>query len=148
MHKNIKRENLFPAIGVAVAMPMDQVIAWIKTARDSGAAYTWWKTPENRSHRVTDARLKKNQLDHAKIYQLLDQGLARREIAQQLNYPANNVDYVIKKWTKGIPLSNQQTWTKKIEMIEDFRAGVPVSVLAEQYKKNPAYIYKVAKAHS
>ena len=147
IHKNIKQEPLLPAIGVAMAVPVDQIVAWIKLARESGAAYTWWKTPENKSLRVADVRPKKNQLDHAKIYELLDQGMTRREIAQLLNYPPNNVDYVVKKWTNGIPLSRQQPWANKMEMVQDFLAGTPVSVLAEQYKKSPAYIHKVVKAH-
>ena len=147
LHRNIRRQTSMPAIGVAVAVPMNHVMSWIKTARASGAALTWWKTPENKSHRATNPRPARNQLDHARIYQLLDQGLTRGDIAQQLNYPLNNVDYVIKKWEKEIPLTNQQTWANKVEMIEDFRSGIPVSLLAAKYKKSPSYIHKVVKAH-
>lgn len=147
LHRNIRRETLLPVIGVAAAVPMDQIMSWIKTARASGAAFTWWKTPEDKSQRDTNLRSARNQLDHAKIYQLLDQGLTRNQIALQLNYPRNNVDYVARKWENEIPLTKQQTWANKIEMIEDFRSGIPVILLAEKYKKSPSYIHKVIKAH-
>ena len=147
IQRNIKRQHLLPVIGIAAAVPMHEVVPWIAQARASGAAYTWWKTPSDKSVRAVTETSTRRQLDHAHVYQLLDSGLTKKEIAQRLNYPTNNLDYIIRKWKKGIPIISRPAWACRAEMIEDFRAGMPITQLVEKHKKSPAYIHKIVKAY-
>lgn len=147
MQKTRKSSPQVPAIGIAAAVPMNEVLAWIAQAKAAGAAYTWWKTPSDKSPRAVVEIPRRRQLDHAEVYRLLDQGLSRKEIADRLGYPEPNVYYVSKKWAKGIPVDTRSVWASRPEMIEDFRSGIPVSLLAAKYKKSPSYIHKVVKAY-
>jgi hypothetical protein len=146
LQRNIKRTHLLPAIGIAAAVPMNEIMAWIAQAKNSGAAYTWWKKPEDKSVRVVSNRPVRRQVDHTKIYKLLDAGVSKAEIAQRLDYPVHNIDYVFKKWEQSIPLKDRPAWAIRNDMIEDYRAGMTMPELVQKHKKSPAYIYKIVKS--
>lgn len=139
-----------PVIGVAAAVPMHQVMAWIKTYRDSGAEYTWWSTPAPATDRTvsdTGAKPARRIMDHSVIYGLLDSGLSTTQIAHQLKMPRENIHYVVKKWSLGLKL-NPDPARPPIDvaaMLADYRGGATVSALAVKYQTTPAYVYKVLK---
>lgn len=143
LQRNIKRENLYPAIGIAAAVPINQVMAWIAQAKNSGATYTWWKTPSDKSVRASVVRPQRRQLDHNEVYKLLDAGLTRSEIAAKLEYPVNNIDYVFKKWEKGLHLVDRKPFLNVDEIFAAHRSGVSVREISEIHNTSPAYVYRM-----
>lgn len=139
---------LLPAIGIAAAVPMPEIMFWLKTYRDAGAAYTWWKTPENKSARASDndsGKPKRRQLDHSAVYNLLESGMRLIDISKKLDIPTSNIDYIARKWRASKPLIDRQAFTNQAALIAERRSGVPVSQLAIQYNVSEAYIYSVLK---
>jgi Mor family transcriptional regulator len=140
------RVPLLPAIGLCAAVPMHEVVQWIKIYQAHGATYTWWNTPVNRAARaVSTDKPKRRQLDHAQVYKMLDAGRTLPEIAQQLDFPIENIRYVVKKWTAGLPL--YEKWAKpRIDaaaMLGDYLAGASPKELADKYTTALAYVYKL-----
>ena len=137
--------TLYPAIGVAIAAPMHEVMGWIKLFKLEGATFTWWKTPQNNSNRIVLDKAPKRQLDHAQVYAMLDQGMGIAEIANKLDFAHNNISYVAKKWQRNVPLRTPTVFADKEQLLNDLRNGCKVPELSVKYKKSPAYIYKLMK---
>lgn len=143
-----QKRILYPVIGIAAAVPMHEVMFWLKTYRDAGAAYTWWKTPEDKSARACDndsGKPKRRQLDHSTVYNLLDAGMRLIDISKELDIPTPNIDYIARKWRAGVPLKNRQAFTNQAALIAARQSGEPVSKLAQQYNVSEAYIYSVLR---
>jgi len=136
---------MYPVIGIAAAVPMHEVMSYIKTYRSAGAAYTWWKTPENKSVRAVAEKPRRRQLDHAKVYAMLDAGMRAIDISKELDFPTPNIDYVVKKWRNGVPLINRKRFCKQDELITAYRSGLPVSKVADKFEVSEAYIYNLLK---
>lgn len=139
---------LYPVIGIAAAVPMHEVMFWLKTYRDAGAAYTWWKTPENKSARAADndsGKPKRRQLDHAAVYALLDEGMRLIDISKKLDIPTQNIDYIARKWRAGLPLIDRQAFTNQSALIAGRRNGLSVTELSVQYNVSEAYIYNILR---
>lgn len=147
-HINTADRITAPAIGVAVCAPVKDLLKVLKLFKDSGAAYTWWKTPENKSIRASFDAKPRRTLDHAVVYELLEQGLSIAEIARKLDFPSHNIDYVAKKWRAGAPLSHREPYADKRALLTDYANGLVVPELVEKYKKSPAYIYALIKRES
>jgi len=143
LQRNVRREQLYPAIGVAVAVPISEVVQWVKTARASGATYTWWKTPVNKAVRARSTKPQRRQLDHTAVYAMLDQGMTVMAIAEQLDFPRNNIHYVAAKWKKGLHLEPRRPFLNVDTIIQQRREGVPVKELARIHNSSPAYIYRL-----
>jgi hypothetical protein len=140
--------TLVPVIGLCAAVPMHEVMHWLKVYQAHGATYTWWNTPKDSSQRavVTDvAKPARRQLDHAEVYRMLDAGLARNQIAEQLCFPKENIDYVVKKWRAGLPL--YEKWAKpRIDaaaLFKEYSAGASPKELADKYTTALAYVYRL-----
>lgn len=134
----------FPAIGIAMAVPFHQVLQWQRQFRNSGAAYIWWNTPVNRAVRATEKPARR-QLDHAVVYSMLDAGKTKKEIAKQLNFPLENVSYVVKKWTAGLPLyaNFAKPRIDAAQVYRDHLAGANPKELADKYVTAVAYVYRL-----
>ena len=145
MHRPRNRVPLVPAIGLCAAVPMDQVLHWIRVYKDHGAAYVWWHTPQNRAVRARDVRPQRRQLNHSQVYDMLDAGMKPIDIGRALNFPTPNIDYVAKKWRQGIALKDRPAFLDKDRLFEQSRAGVPVSELSRLFGVSPAYIYNLLK---
>ena len=142
------RTALLPVIGVCAAVPMHEVMAWIKIYKDSGATFTWWHTPVDKSMRATDAAAAKaprRQLDHATVYSMLDSGKTKKEIAKELNFPIENIAYVVKKWESGLPLYEKfaKPRINAAALLRDHLAGASPRELADKYVTALAYVYKL-----
>jgi len=144
------RTAVVPVIGLCAAVPMHEVQHWIKIYQAHGAVFTWWNTPVNRAMRAANpsaGKQPRRQLDHAVVYSMLDAGKTCAEIAQHLNFPKENIYYVIKKWSAGLPL--YEKWSKpRIDaaaMISDYLAGASPRELADKYTTAVAYVYKILK---
>lgn len=134
-----------PIVGIATAVPMHEVMACVKLYRESDAAYVWWKTPQNKSVRACVDKPKRRQLDHNKVYKMLDSGMRPADISRVLGFPTPNIDYVAKKWRQGIPLIERQTFVDQAELCDTHREGTPVGELAVKFNVSPAYIYSILK---
>jgi hypothetical protein len=129
---------------------MHEVMHWIRVYRAAGAEYTWWNTPVNRAQRAVNpdaGKTPRRQLDHAEVYRLLDSGKDKKAIAKLLNFPIENIDYVVKKWRNGVPL--YEKWAKpRIDaaaLLRDYQAGATPRELADKYTTALAYVYKLIK---
>ena len=143
MHRPRNRVRLVPAIGLCAAVPMDQVLHWLDVYREHGAAFTWWHTPSDRAVRVKEERPKRRQLDHNRVYDMLDSGMKPIEIGRALDFPTPNIDYVAKKWRAGIPLRERKSFVDQEELFEASRKGASVPELSERFNVSPAYIYSI-----
>jgi len=145
MMKPRTRTALVPAIGVCAAVPMDQVLHWIKIYKEHGAVFTWWNTPTNKNIRAVTEKPRRRQLDHARVYGMLDAGMKVSDISKELNFPTPNIDYVAKKWREGIALKHRKAFIDQTELMAACRSGKPVGELANQFNVSPAYIYNLLK---
>ena len=143
MHRPRNKVPLVPAIGVCAAVPMDEVLHWVDVYRQHGAAYVWWHVPQNRAVRTCDVKPQRRQLDHAKVYDMLDAGMKPIDIGRTLNFPTPNIDYVAKKWRLGIPVKDRKAFVDQEELFKLSRKGTPVSELSERFNVSPAYIYNL-----
>lgn len=139
-------KNMVPAIGIAAAVPMHEVLFWIKEYKKSGAAYTWWKTPANKSARVSDSeKPKRRQLDHAAIYEMLELGLTTYEIAKRLDIPGPNIDYVKKKWLRGDVIGERKAALDVGAIRSDIHDGVSAVEVAAKYNTSESYVYRMMR---
>lgn len=137
------KKNYVPALGLCAAVPMHEVMNWLKTYTAHGAAYVWWKRPTNESMRAATEGLRvRRQLDHAVVYKLLDAGKTTTEIGKQLGFPEPNIAYVAKKWRNGVVLGARKPHLDVDAIVAAKRAGVPVKEIAIQFNTTPAYLYK------
>jgi transposase len=142
------RVPLRPAIGLCAAVPMHEVMKWIKIYQAHGAEYTWWNTPQDRAARAADPSAGKparRHLDHAVVYRMLDAGQTKKEIARQLDFPIENITYVVKKWEAGLPLYEKfnKPQIDAAAMFRDYRAGASCKELADKYVTALAYVYRL-----
>jgi len=141
-------KNLHRAIGVAAAVPLSEVLHWIAVYKEHGAAFTWWNTPINAAIRAVDptvGRRERRKLDHAAVYKLLDAGKTRVEISKILEFPAENIDYVIRKWRAGLPLGENFKKPKidAAALLSDYANGYKARELAVVYNTSESYVYKL-----
>lgn len=139
---------LVPAIGLASAVPITEMLHWVQVYKQAGAAYTWWNPPVNRAQRAGNplaGKRPRRQLDHAEVYALLDGGKNRIEISKHMNFPPENIDYVIRKWRAGIPLYEkfQKPRIDAPALVQDYKAGASPRELADKYTTALAYVYKL-----
>jgi hypothetical protein len=134
-----------PVIGIAAAVPMNEVMHWLKTYREAGATYTWWKKPEDKSVRAVTEKPRRRQLDHARVYSMLNAGKTSKEISNELDFPRENINYVVKKWRQGLPLQERRPFINQEELMDACRKGEPVNDLADKFNVSPAYIYNLLK---
>lgn len=141
----VDKKNLVPVIGLCAAVPLSEVLKWIKVYKDHGAAYTWWKAPENKSARASTAEKQRRQLDYVSIYGMLDRGMTAYQIAKELDLPSPNIEYVKKKWAAGAP----PTVYKKNICVESLRAdylsGIRAPELALKYNTSESYVYRMIR---
>lgn len=148
-HLTNKRTRSQPVrvIGLCAAVPMHEVLHWISVYKNAGADYTWWNTPVDRAARALNpmaAKRPRRQLDHAAVYRMLDSGMSVTEIAHDLDFPRENIHYVGKKWSAGLPVVQQPK--PKVDagaVLADHAAGARAIDLAVTYKTTPAYVYKL-----
>lgn len=147
------RVPLVPVIGLAAAVPMHEVMHWLKVYKEHGAAYTWWHIPVDKAVRAVNplaGKRPRRRLDHTQVYKMLDAGKSRTEIAQQLDFPKENIDYVIKKWRLGLSSETLQNKPRidVTALLKDYAEGVKANELAVRYDTTPAYVYKLIKQGS
>jgi hypothetical protein len=123
---------------------------WIQVYKDHGAVFTWWNTHVNKAMRAVDplaGKKPRRQLDHAQVYKMLDAGKTRNQIAEIMDFPKENIDYVIKKWRLGQSLDtkHQKPRIDVPALIRDYDSGSTANQLAQQYDTTPAYVYKLIK---
>jgi transposase len=146
------RVPLMPAIGMCAAVPMHEIMKWLKIYREHGAAYTWWNKPVNTSMRAVNplaGKKERRQLDHAHVYRLLDAGKSKKEISQLLGFPPENIDYVERKWKAGLSLDTAQQKPRidAVALVQDYANGTSARDLADQYNTSQAYVYKLIRNH-
>jgi len=140
-----REDDFVPAIGLCAAVPMREVMKWLKIYQEHGAAFVWWKKPANSAMRAVGSapRKTRRQLDHHAVYELLDQGLTQAEVARHLDCAPPAVDYVARKWRAGEPLPERKPHLDKKAILESRRQGMPVKEIAQLYNTSPAYIYRI-----
>ena len=145
MTRRYNRE-LLPAVGIAAAVPIGEIMHWLQVYRDAGAAYTWWKTPENKSVRAsTSEKPRRRQLDYPLIYSLLDRGLTVQQISKQLDIPTGNIDYVKKKWENKDVLEDRKPFLDMEEIRQDYLSGLKAPEIAEKHGTSKSYVYRVMR---
>jgi hypothetical protein len=88
---------VMPVIGLCAAVPMHEVMQWIQIYKAHGAAFTWWNAPQDIAVRTAKS-VNRRRTDHEQVFALLDAGLTRIAISEQLDLPLPNLDYIAKKW--------------------------------------------------
>jgi hypothetical protein len=88
---------VMPVIGLCAAVPMHEVMHWIQIYKAHGAAFTWWNAPQDIAVRTAKS-VNRRRTDHEQVFALLDAGLTRIAISEQLDLPLPNLDYIAKKW--------------------------------------------------
>ena len=88
-----------PVIGMCAAVPMHEVTHWLRVYRESGAVFTWWNTPQDVAVRAVKSAARRR-TDHEQVFRLLDAGLTRTAICEQLDLPMPNLDYIARKWQR------------------------------------------------
>jgi Mor family transcriptional regulator len=147
---NPRKQQLVPVIGMCAAVPMHEIMNWLKIYKEHNAIFTWWNTPIDANMRAQDPSAGKRirrQLDHAVVYKMLDAGKNRTEIARLLDFPPENIDYVAKKWKANTPLYEKFAKPRidAIALIRDYKAGASAIQLADQYNTSQAYVYKLIR---
>jgi hypothetical protein len=142
----VRRYNreLLPAIGIAAAVPYHEVQHWIKTYREAGATFVWWKRPENKSARATEKPARR-QLDYPAIYALLDQGLTPTQIGRQLDIPGPNIEYVKKKWLAKEAPPVRKPPIDIDALRRDYLGGLRGPEIAEKYGTSESYVYRMMR---
>lgn len=147
--ENIYRRTnkpLLPAVGIAATVPQHEIMHWIKLYQRNGAAWTWWKTPENRSIRASESEKgQRRQLDYPTIYAMLDKGMTPTQISHQLDIPTPNIDYVKKKWLAGAPPTVYKNKINVSALRADYQAGMRAPALAEKYNTSESYVYRMMR---
>lgn len=146
MARRCDAKHMLPAVGISAAVPMNEVMHWLRVYRESGAIYTWWKTPENKSARASSSeKPARRQLDYPLIYRLLDQGLTVAQISKQIDVPGPNIEYVKKKWLAGDAPTIHKAQIDVGAVIDDYRSGMTAIDVAEKYNTSESYVYRMLR---
>jgi hypothetical protein len=86
-----------PVIGLCAAVPLHEVMSWLKIYQQHGATFTWWKTPSD-THLRASTDSSRRRLDYQKVFELLDSGMTKKALCERLDLTTQNADYAIKKW--------------------------------------------------
>lgn len=130
--------NPVPVLGVGVAVPADEILAWSRRFKLAGASWLWWNWPTDATdtidlvavceappRRSKPENLRKNAtLDHRKLYQLFNQGLDVDTVSKQLDLHKNSVRYVWDKWLMAKPITRSTPRVDRTGIIADLRAGI------------------------
>jgi len=144
----VRRYNreLLPAVGIAAAVPFHEVMHWLDVYRKAGAAFVWWKRPENKSARAsTSEKPARRQLDYPAIYALLDQGLTPTQIGHKLDIPSPNIEYVKKKWLAGDAPTIHKSQIDVEALRRDYLGGLRAPEIAEKYGTSESYVYRMMR---
>jgi len=88
-----------PAIGLCAAVPVSEVMKWIRVYQQHGAAYTWWNVPHSPDVKPPKSETSTRRVtDHGQVFKLLDSGRTKRQICEIMDLPMPNVEYIAKKW--------------------------------------------------
>jgi hypothetical protein len=87
-----------PVIGMCAAVPIDEVMSWLRVYQEHGAAFTWWKRPVDSALRASVTVSGRRKVDYEKVFELLDSGISRKALCEALDLTTQNADYAIKKW--------------------------------------------------
>lgn len=140
-------------IGIAAAVPVNQMLETVKRFRESGAVWTWFNTP---SHVALREVLSKHgnpikRVDHSRAYDLFDQGFSQQEVAERLDANLPNIYHIYKKWKNNYPATPQ--YQQKIPTPERgaiarmLREGKTVAEVAHSFKVSPITVYKIRDAY-
>lgn len=97
MRRPVRSVPLVPVIGMCAAVPMSEIMSWLKVYQEHGAAFTWWKTPRD-THLRASTDSTRRRLDYQKVFELLDSGMTKKALCERLDLTTQNADYAIKKW--------------------------------------------------
>lgn len=138
-----KESEFFPVIGMAVAVPHDQVWTVYRHFQQT-AIWTWWSWPRDSTQRP--APRNQRELDHADLYQRFDQGHSVKKVAQDLNLLSNSVAYVYKKWQDGQPpVRKPRKQVDHAAVAEDLRMGRSVADIVREYDISRTMVYKIGQ---
>lgn len=136
-----KPEEFYSVIGMAVAVPADQVFSVYQEFRRS-ADWVWMNFPQESSKPGRTVR----DLDHSYLYTFFDRGFTARQVSEELDLSVQSVVYVYKKWQAG--KSPTQKRRKNIDhesVAQDIRLGHNIMDIARRYDVSRTVIYNVKK---
>ena len=87
-----------PVIGMCATVPMSEVLHWVRVYQEHGATFTWWKRPADTALRASDKSSERRKLDYEKVFRLLNSGMTRKALCEELDLSTQHADYAIKKW--------------------------------------------------
>lgn len=87
-----------PAIGMCAAVPMHEVMHWLKVYADHGATFVWWKVPSDNHIRASVTPSGRRRVDYEKVFEMLNAGMTKTALCETLDLTTQNADYAIKKW--------------------------------------------------
>ena len=137
-------EDFYPVIGMAVAVPRADIYQVYNEYRRT-AEWVWMNWPTN----IPRSQLQRThrELDHAEIYQLFDQGLTIRQVAEARDLSIQSVGYVHNKWSQGLPSQRRPRKTQdRLSVLQDLRSGMRVAEVAKKYDCSRTQIYKIQRS--
>lgn len=133
----------YPAIGLVVAMPFEDIIETRQRFYEAGAEWIWWSRPGNVPAAETHQR---QTVDHQAVYELLESGMDPIDIAQKMKYKIDSVKYVKRKWEEGLPVKIQREPAYDRLAVEDaIRSGRMRKEIAAEFGISGYTVHKIAK---
>lgn len=125
--KGNTNSRLVPFIGMAVEVPSDEILMWIRAFKQSGAKWIWWAFPGEASYeRLNDERPRNKRLDHELLYKRFERGDSNVTLANEFEVDVTAIQYVKRKWENSLPaVSNVRKLSDESReaMIEDIKLG-------------------------
>jgi hypothetical protein len=118
--------------GMACATPKSQVFEQLQRFKAAGAIYLWYSWPKAMPPdwsmpMTTDLSNPSQILDHALVYDLLDEGMSVAEIAKQLSAHTSAIYYIKDKKAQGHAPEKHNYGQKNLDhgaVAEDLRLGL------------------------
>lgn len=146
-------QELIPVIGVALAVPVDQVLEWHQTLEQDSEAQWLWSSVPIRVPETTQSNeyRSNNQYDYEVIYKLLDEGMAVREIARRIDGQAPAISYIKKRWERGLP-PKKKVVVRKVKLnhdaiLADIDSGMSVLEVSLKHEATKTTIYTIVKKY-
>lgn len=117
-----------PAVGIAWAVPEDQITQIQNFIADTEPHATWWNPAQQRCLvEEFPGVMINNKMNHAALFKYFDLGHKSRAIAETLGLDKAALHYVYKKWKNNLPAAYQHKSTRVLDhsaIVADLQAGL------------------------
>lgn len=148
-----KDDTLLPVIGVALALPVKEILTWKSCMGAAGASWVWTAMPQELPS-PTQTKIKThNTYNYVEIYELLEQGLTSTEIANKVNGSQPAISYIRRRWLKGLPpqqyKANRNAYgsLNHEDILSDRNSGMTLQAIADKNNTSRQTIFSICKKY-